>query len=151
MRSRKSNTGGKISMQTPDGSEIMAIPIYLSGPNPPIGSAWCAICIMLYAGTLGADPAQQEDLREKYTAALASGQTFLMYPLPERDEMQLQPAITVALCVLDELPWPMPVCWTHVKGFRFKSGEERKHGQPGTRLITGKKFGNPMEWGMEQQ
>lgn len=134
---------------TPEGFEVAgAIPIYIAGPTPH-GNVWCATCVMLYQGSMGADEEIRKSIREQYEAAVKVGRNFLLVALPDHDHIQLQPAITVAPSELFEVP--MPVCWTHVKGYRFTTKAERQAGHR-NRLIQGKKYTSSedmLTWGMD--
>lgn len=122
-----------MSQQPAVNEDVPRIPIYWSGPMPH-SSAWCATCAMLYAGELSADVATQEYVKEQHHKAADEGQHFCMLNIAEPDDMQLQPAITVAPSMYFDVP--MPVCWTHIKGFRFPRKGETQAIQQQSPLIT---------------
>jgi hypothetical protein len=123
-------------------SPIRPLPILLSGPMPPYGAAWCATCVMIYIGTISNEPELHAYVISLAEAAAEAGANFVSIDLKDRDDLQLQPAMTVAPSSF--FTEPMPVCWTHVKGFRHLTREEEKEMGPRRsqmqetqRLITG--------------
>lgn len=135
----------------------LSIPIYLSGPMPR--TTWCAVCVMLFSGQISSEPEMQKYAMELTEAAIEAGASFVSIDLPERDDCQLLPAVTVAPSWLYRIPdWAgmldidgepqswrypeLPVCWTHVAGIPpkgMRSEQSPQQGQP-SRLIAGKSY-----------
>lgn len=116
--------------------------IYLSGPMPR--GTWCATCVMLFMGTISAEVEFQDYVKTMHMEAMQAGAGCISVELKERENMQLQLAITVAPS--EYFPsTPMPVCWTHVVGFRNPTEAEKQSGQSGpqqqSRIIPGKSYG----------
>lgn len=108
--------------------------VYLTGPQAH-GNVWCATCAMILIGTASGDPEFQEYVKELMDAAIESGVNLLSIEIAESDQVQLQPAITVAPSQMFPGAGAMPVCWSHIAGFRLpKPGEETQQSQ----LIPGK-------------
>jgi hypothetical protein len=121
-----------------------SLPIYLSGPMPH-GAVWCATCVMIYLGTVSAEEELQKYVRELHVQAVESGASLVSIDMAERDDLQLQPAVTVAPSTYFEVP--MPVCWTHCKGYRFATAAEKAAGKTGMQqekqiIIPGKAYGS---------
>ena len=118
------------------------LPIYLSGPRCLTG-VWCATCAMIYMGTVSSEPELQKYAQELADAAIKAEAQFLNIDLAERDDLQVQPAVTVGPSwVLPDGSPPMPVCWTHLAGIPPKgtqSDGQRAVSQQPT-LIPGKSY-----------
>lgn len=118
------------------------IPVYYTGPWPSSpGMPPCATCVILYTGTLNHQPEWQEWVKESHEKAEASGASFCQIDCPEPDGAlpQIQPAVTSA----PSLYFPnmvMPVCWSHIIGYRYTTKEEREAGHRSP-LIQGKDYG----------
>lgn len=120
--------------------------IYLSGPSA-INGIWCATCVMLFMGTVSAEPEFQEYAKEIHRNAMAAGASLVSIDLAARDDVQLQPAVTVAPSSYAPKGPPMPVCWTHVTGIRPATPEEVEEGNANARttqspIIPGKAYGD---------
>jgi thiol-disulfide isomerase/thioredoxin len=117
---------------TPD-VPVRQFPIYLMGPMPHMG-AWCATCVMIYMGAVSAEPELQKYAKELTDAAIKGGADFVSIDLAQRDDLQLQPAVTVAPSTYSKMP--MPVCWTHVCGIR----EPNEEPKPQSPIVPGKAY-----------
>jgi hypothetical protein len=134
--------------------------IYLSGPMPTgMHLGWCATCVMVYMGTVSSEPELQQYARDLFAEARKAGAGCISIDLAERDDLLLQPAITVGPSTLYRVPdagafnvdgtpaykWPeLPVCWTHIKGMPPAVQQARTQQGPPTvqsRLIQGKSYG----------
>jgi len=108
---------------------------------------------MVFMGTISAEKEFQTYARDLTEKAIDAGASFVSIDFPERDDLQLQPAITVGPSwLLDQyfteldLPTPapmLPVCWTHLTGMppkHLRQQQERTH-HPRQSIIPGKAYG----------
>lgn len=128
-----------------------SIPMLLSGPMPVLSGAWCATCVMLYGGAVSMEPEFRRYAKELTETAVDAGHHFVSIDFPDRDDLQLQPAITVGpswvlndyrrSIGLKEAPYS-PVCWTHVAGIpprEYWPTGDQQEGRSG--LVRGKAYG----------
>jgi hypothetical protein len=129
--------------------KLAKIAIYLAGQMPRTGLGWCASCCMIYMGELFADDQVQQQVRDAHQDAARSGQTLMVFTLPERDELQLQPAVTVgpswAYRIEGNTPsgWEYPdapVCWTHIKGIPPRMFATPDQNVVPSKLVPGKSY-----------
>jgi hypothetical protein len=103
---------------------------------------------MIYMGEVASDEMMQEEVKNGHINAMQHGMSFFCFPLPDRDELQLQPAVTVGPSwayrieanTPDGWAYPeLPVCWTHIKGImpNRMSGSQKA---VESNLIAGKDF-----------
>ena len=119
--------------------------IILSGPQPDAPELFCATCAMIYMGALSANEAVQKEVQARTEKAYEQGKVLVAFTLEHlitlagehRDlRLFLHHAVTVAPSThFDE---PMPVCWSHIKGWRQVPNRPFPSG-----LIAGKKHTIP--------
>lgn len=124
-----------------------SIPIFITGPTAQtLGGLPCATCCILYGGTISADPLFQKYVKEGHEKAEAEGQAFYVASYPnEMDNLQIQPYVTVAPSYLFPDLGSMPVCWTHMIGYRQPTQAEREAAAAANeqvKLIRGKAYGS---------
>jgi hypothetical protein len=117
--------------------------IYLSGPMP-VRSLWCAVCVMLFMGEISSEQEFRDYARKLTDDAMAANALLVSIDLAERDNLQLQPSITIAPSWVLANAAPMPVCWTHVAGIppeASPAGQAQRQVNYQSPLVPGKAYG----------
>lgn len=120
-----------------DTNKMAKVPVIeLIGDVPPTGRWFCAVCCMIYLGTVSADMQVQQAAQEAVKRAIAEHEELVPFLLPDRPDKPLRIAVTIAPSVY--FPEPGPVCWVHMQGYAAGNTRPSAQAVNPSRLILGK-------------
>lgn len=115
--------------------------LILTGPKPPAGKNWCAVCCFLHQARVAQDEIEQEKCIQGYRLAQAQERQYFEYRIPNTSGYPMYEAVTIG-------PSPqfpnviLPVCWQHLLAYHPEGQATSipSDSLPGSRLIQGKHY-----------